>query len=339
MADKWGTRLIASPGRLGRMAVVAGLGLSLSACAQGGLSEIAGLNKTVTPGTAAPKNGAQTQPMGQSELAKATEYWGKKFSSNPRNAEYAVNYARNLKAMKQKRRALAVLQQASIFNGKNADLASEYGRLALDLGQTGLAAKILAKVDNPTRPDWRIISARGTALAKQGRQNEAMQFFERAIALAPDKPSVMNNLAMAYVMDGQPAKAEPLLRKAALTASPDIRGKIQQNLSLALGLQGKYDEAKTVSEPLVGQMNAASNVAAIRKLVKLKPQLSPAARADKIIQLAKAASARSGKTKRGHTSRLALRRAKIKPAATARAIKPSALAQNSPTDLRAKTMY
>ena len=329
--------------RFGRFAILAGLGLSLSACAQSGLGEVAGLNPEVKPGHSQTQKANEPLKTPQSELAKATEYWGKKFASNPRDAKYAVNYARNLKAMGQKRRALAVLQQASIFNGKDVKLASEYGRLALDLGQTSLGAKILAKVDNPTRPDWRVISARGAALAKQGKNTEALQYFERAIAIAPNQPSVMNNLAMAYTMDGRPAKAEALLRKAALVAKPKFAKRIQQNLALVLGLQGKYDEAKTVATNQVGAIKASADVNTIRQLVKLKPRLSPAAEAERLIKLAKANAANPKKkiarvSKKSRKRRVALRRTKVKPVRTARKRVRSTIAQaSSPLLLRPTT--
>ena len=40
------------------------------------------------------------------DLQKATDYWGKAYAENPRDLQTALNYARNLKAMGEKRRAL-----------------------------------------------------------------------------------------------------------------------------------------------------------------------------------------------------------------------------------------
>ncbi len=138
------------------------------------------------------------------ELQKATEYWGKQYGENPRDLKVALSYARNLKAMGEKRRALAVLQQASLFHGESRELASEYGRLALDLDQVSVAEKLLAVADDPTKPDWRVVSARGAALAKEGNYNEAIPLFERALSLAHNQPSVLSNLALAHAMNGEP---------------------------------------------------------------------------------------------------------------------------------------
>lgn len=207
------------------------------------------------------------------ELLKATDYWGQIYAKSPRELEPALNYARNLKAMGEKRRALAVLQQASIYNGQNRELASEYGRLALDLDQVAVAKQLLAIADDPVRPDWRVVSARGAALAKEGKYNEAIPFFERARALSQDAPSVMSNLALAYAMSGEAGKAESMLRQAA--ASDANSPRIRQNLALVLGLQGKYDEAKLVAARDMPMNSATENADYLRQVVKLEPKAIP----------------------------------------------------------------
>ena len=90
-----------------------------------------------------------------------------------------------------------------------------------------------------------MISARGTVLAKQSQYREAIAFYERALVLAPEQPSVLNNLALAYAMEGNADKAEPLLKRAAAAGGHEAR--VNQNLALVLGLQGKYDEAKVAA--------------------------------------------------------------------------------------------
>ncbi len=223
----------------------------------------------------APKQAQATQaaPGGIGEdLLKATDYWGKAYAKSPRELEPALNYARNLKAMGEKSRAMAVLQQAALYHGQSRELASEYGRLALDLDQVNVAKQLLAIADDPGNPDWRVVSARGAALAKEGNYNEAIPFFERALTLAHDQPSVLSNLALAHAMNGEPGKAESLLRQAATT---DSSPRIRQNLALVLGLQGKYDEAKLVAARDIPMTNAAENADFLRQVVKLDPKSVP----------------------------------------------------------------
>ena len=80
---------------------------------------------------------------------------------------------------------------------------------------------------------------------------------------------------MAYAMSGDAKKAEDLLRQAS-----DLKGsnpKVQQNLALVLGLQGRYDEAKTEGGKALAGDSAAANTDYIRKMVKLDPAKTPAA--------------------------------------------------------------
>jgi len=230
--------------------------LVLGACAQSGsdpnLSLTSDKPKAVDIATAS----AGERP--EAELEKATNYWGEQHGKNPRDPKAAIAYARNLKALGRKAQALSVMQSSYTFAPDDKEFLSEYGRLSLELGQVSTAEQLLLRADDPAKPDWRILSARGTVLAKQGRFKESIEFFEKARSLAPEQASLMNNLAMAYTMDGQAARGEALLRQAASTGTSDPR--VQQNLALVVGLQGKGagDGASTV------QPVAAANADSIK---------------------------------------------------------------------------
>ena len=254
--------------RLGAVGFIATIGAVSGGCAQlGSLPELTNATTEVRP-----KNIGGTP---KSELAVATDYWSKKFAQNPTKLEPALSYAKNLKAMGRKRQALAVLQQAAVYHGDKPELAGEYGRLALSLGQVKIAEKVLAQADHASNPDWRVISARGTALAKQGRYRDSIPFFERALALAPNHPSVLNNLAMAQAMAGDASQAEQLLRQAVDHGNSTKR--VRQNLALVLGLQGRYEESAMVGAQDQSPTAAAADTAALRKMVKLDPIAPPRA--------------------------------------------------------------
>lgn len=210
----------------------------------------------------------------QNELQKATAYWGQEFAKKPSELQPALNYARNLRALGEKQKALSVLQQAATFHDGDKDLASEYGRLALDLDQVNVAARMLEIADDPAKPDWKVISARGTVLAKQGEYKQAIPYYERALSLSQNQPSVLNNLALAHAMGGDPKQAEDYLRRA--SAAPNVdTAKMKQNLALVLGLQGRYDEAKSVTAGLPAAASGAQNVDVVRSIVKLDPKAAP----------------------------------------------------------------
>ena len=117
---------------------VVAVGLLTSACAGAG-SPLELANASDEPAHAATSAG-DTGP--QSDLEKATQYWGKQFEKNPREPKNAVNYARNLKAMGQKEQALGVLQVAHGFSSNDRALNSEYGRAALEIGRASCRERV-----------------------------------------------------------------------------------------------------------------------------------------------------------------------------------------------------
>jgi len=247
---------------------------ALAACLMlGACGQLPDLGSPEMMAVSQPSEKPEVQEGPANDPEKATDYWGKKFAKNPRDLKSALNYARNLKAMGQKRRAIIVLQQAAIFHGQNKELAGEYGRLALEFDQLSVAKRLLAAADNPTKPDWKVISARGTVLAKEGKYGDAIPFFERALSLAHNHPSLVNNLALAHAMSGEAERAEGMLRQASIAnpASPKIR----QNLALVLSLQGRYDEAKQIASQDLSPEKAAKNTETLRRIVKLEPKAAP----------------------------------------------------------------
>lgn len=282
------TRLEGLTRQMAALAMLGFVALFMSACAQMGDIAPSGLlssspDKSVLADTSSGE-GSQT------ELQKATEYWGREHAKSPRNADVALKYVRNLKALGAKQQALAVLQQAYTHNSQHRELISEYGRLALDLDQTQLAITLLAAADDPAKPDWRVLSARGAAQAKQGNTKEAIPFLERALTLAPDQLSVINNLAMAYAVDGQAPRAEAMLRPVlASTSNPKVR----QNLVIVLSVQGKFDEARGLASEDPSTAIATANVDLLRTIAKAEPRASTPALATPPTSMARSAPVRS----------------------------------------------
>jgi len=224
---------------LARSAAIAVVALSLGACAKvDGSSLHAGL----TGGQSAEEKIAPAN-----DLNRAVTYWGRKYIKHPTDKTAALNYAKNLKAAGHDKQAFRVLQHASTVHGNDREIASEYGRLALEQGQVALANKLLTLADDHSKPDWRIVSGRGAALAKIGKYGEAVSMFKRAHQLAPSNPTVLNNLAMAHAGNGDLKTAENYLREAA--KNPMAKGKVNKNLALVLKLQGRSAEAANVGRP------------------------------------------------------------------------------------------
>ncbi|MGD9866435.1 MAG: tetratricopeptide repeat protein [Hyphomicrobiales bacterium] len=200
-------------------------------------------------------------------LYVATAYWAEQHRKDPRDPKAAIAYAQNLKAMGSPQKAMEALAETYAFNPQHKELASEYGRTALGMGDAKLAEQLLEVAERPDgRTDWRVLSARGAILAKQGKHEAAQGYLVAALQQQPNEPAIMNNLALSYAMSGKPAQAEKLLRQAEATGGETAR--IRQNLTLVLGVQGKIDDARRIAEADLPKAQAAANVAFLRNMTK-----------------------------------------------------------------------
>jgi Flp pilus assembly protein TadD len=260
------TRKPGVAGQLPRLVVALSAVLALSACAQNGGGDLLSMSPLgqETADKAPPTNPAQ-----------ALAYYGSQYTREPKNKAVALKYAEALSEMGHKARSMAILRQSYEHHSADPEYLSAYGRAALANGQPKLAAKLLAGADDPARPDWRIASARGTALAQQGSYAEATEHFERALKLAPSNPTALNNLAMAQAATGNLRGAESLRRKA--SQMPVTDPKVNRNLALVLRLQGRDDEATKVGRssnaaPLRAALPPASaRPAATNQVASAKP--------------------------------------------------------------------
>ena len=175
-----------------------------------------------------------------------------------------VAKARALREAGDKTAAMTLLDEASAKSPADKVLLKERGLLALDLGRIAEARKLLKEADDDKAPDWRVKSALGSAHAASGDHKSAQKEFAAALKLAPDHPSILNNMALSQALEGRHEDAEKLLRRVATSRHGGDRAK--QNLALILGLSGNIDEARQVSEAALPQPVAAANVSYLERL-------------------------------------------------------------------------
>jgi Flp pilus assembly protein TadD len=117
----------------------------------------------------------------------------------------------------------------------------------------------------PERPNWSILSAQGSVADQVGDHGQAQNYYKAAIRMRPDEPSIMSNLGLSYALSKQLPQAEETLRDAANNPKADMR--VRQNLALVLALEGKFGEAEDWSRRDLAPIDAAANVASIRKMI------------------------------------------------------------------------
>jgi Flp pilus assembly protein TadD len=194
-----------------------------------------------------------------------TDPLGERYRANPRDSDAALRYGQALRANGQRAQALAVFEAATLANPNNKALLAAYGRSLADNGNFQQAFETLGRAHTPANPDWRILSVQGTTLDQMGRHEEARRYYDTALKIVPDEPSVLSNLGLSYMLSKDLAKSEQVLRRAYTNPSADAR--VRQNLALVVGLQGRFAEAETIVKADLPPDEAAANVAYLKQML------------------------------------------------------------------------
>src|SRR5207248_10848914 len=120
----------------------------------------------------------------------------------------------------------------------------------------------------PANPDWRILSVQGTTLDKMGKHEEARRYYNTALKIVPDEPSVLSNLGLSYMLTRELPSAEQTLRRA--YGNPRADGRVRQNLALVVGLQGRFADAESIAKGDLPADEAMANVAYLREMLSQK---------------------------------------------------------------------
>lgn len=235
------------------LATVGAVALATSGC----------LNRS--PQTTGSIGSAVSAPASPDAWRRESEAWGRRFDANPADPAAAIGYARALRALDQRAQAVAVLQQAAIRNPTQLEVMAAYGKALADLGRYKEASEVLARAHVPERPDWRILSAQGTVADQMDDHATAQQFYETALRIVPNEPSVLSNLGLSYALSRRLPEAERILTQAVSLPGADAR--VRQNLALVMGLQGRFKEAEQILQRDLGPAEAAANVGAMRGMV------------------------------------------------------------------------
>lgn len=201
----------------------------------------------------------------RSSLRASAEALASRYDANPGDKTASIEYARVLRALKRYDQAVAVMQTAAVKAPSDFEILGAYGKALADTGQLEQAAKVLANSYTPDAPNWSNLSAQGYVADRLGDHQAAQRFYQSALKIAPQEPSVLNNLGLSYALDKQLPEAERTLREAAAQPSADER--IRANLALVLSLEGKFDDAERVSQQDMPHAAAVADAAAVRGLM------------------------------------------------------------------------
>src|SRR5271170_3623439 len=207
----------------------------------------------------------QELPTDEASLRVYADHWGKIYDQDPGEKVASINYARALRGLTRYTEEAAVTQAAAVKAPKDFEVLGAYGRALADTGELLQAKDVLSRAYPAERPDWKVLSVQGTVDDRLDDHTGAQRFYREALKIAPDEPSVLNNLGLSYALTKKLDLAEDALRQAA--ASPRADTRVRQNLALVLALDGKFAEAEEVSSKDMSAQAATANVQAIRAMI------------------------------------------------------------------------
>ncbi|MBL8905380.1 MAG: tetratricopeptide repeat protein [Rhizobiales bacterium] len=217
---------------------------------------------------------SSTQPASMKEVVAL----GEKYEADPDNLKLGLAYAAQLKAMGRPQQQFDVYKRLLAKNSSDGRLLNIYGKELLQAGQAADAAALLERAVKTKNADWRTYSALGSALDQLGRYEDARSSYSQALALSPGEVTVLNNLGMSYALQGDLPKAEETLKEASKTSKGSQDARLRQNLALVVGLQGRFDEARTIASADLPPEQVDANMAYLQHMLsqpdpwqKLKP--------------------------------------------------------------------
>jgi Flp pilus assembly protein TadD len=231
---------------------------------------------------APPKPPEKASPQARADAARLAPlaraaFWGREAQIDPTDVAAAIQLASALRTLGQYDTAVQSAGKALVIEPNNMDALMEEARDYIASGQGFYAIDPLTRAEGLALKDWRPLSLMGVAYAQVRRTDDAQAVWRQALALSPDNPAVLTNMAMEFAAQGDISQAETLLRRAA--AQPGANLTVRQDLTLVLGLEGKLSEAETLLRrdlpPELADADLAYLQAASSKTVATPPPAAP----------------------------------------------------------------
>jgi Flp pilus assembly protein TadD len=247
------TSTLKTTGKMLRVSAALALALTVAGCAKDRMS------------TGSTHSARSFDNLNSAQLDGAAQSLGDAYTRKPTDKKTGLDYANVLQMSGKSDQALAVMRKLAIAHPNDRQVLAAYGKSLAAVGEFEPALDAVRRAQTPEYPDWKLVSAEAAILDQLGKPSEARRLYRKALDLKPDEPSVLSNLGMSYVLEGDLKSAETYLRSA--SEKPGADSRVRQNLALVVGLQGRFDEAEQIAKQELSPDQAAANVAYLRSML------------------------------------------------------------------------
>lgn len=199
----------------------------------------------------------------------AAQHWGTLHQRRPGDRDISLSLARAWRYGGLAQQAADLMQTELTRGGRDPRLLAELGKDYLAAERLGLALKALEEARTLVPQDWEIHSAIAVTLDSLARYPEAQAAYQQALALAPDNPVILNNLALSQAQSGQLDAAIETMRRA--NEQPSAGAQMRQNLALLLALKGDAGAAEHLAAKDLPPDMVRTNADIFRALAGRRP--------------------------------------------------------------------
>lgn len=218
-----------------------------------------------------PASAEERAAANRADALTRANFWAKENLKDPEDLTVSLEFARALREIGSQDRALDILSQALIVHPDNPDALMLTGRIFMargdeakgDVVNAGRAFNRATEIAPERSETW---AALGTTYDRQGQHRLAQTAYQKALTIEPTRTTTLTNYGLSLLLSNDLTGAEAKLRLAA--ANPDAGARVTENLALVLGLQGRFDEMKTLSEATAPDKVAEQNAALLRGLIQ-----------------------------------------------------------------------
>ncbi len=251
-----------------RLFAASALAALLAACATQGEQTSEDVDAAIADARAEtlPASAEEIEAASRTDPLTRANFWSGEYEKNPASLETAIAFARSLREIGSHDRAVDIATRTAVLHPDSDELMLVLGQSLLSLGRDAEAIEALTRVHviNPLNAD--AYAARGLALDRREQHLDAQRAYIRALELEPGRIATRSNYAMSLALVGNLVGAESALRQAyEETDKRDTR--VRENLALILGLQGRFDEMRALSENNAPAAALETNEALLRRMV------------------------------------------------------------------------
>ena len=124
-------------------------------------------------------------------------FWAREADLNPADPVAGVRLAEALREMGRHDQAVEAAQNVLMVQPGNVEAMLEVGRAHIARGQAFYGVAALEQARDAAPNDWRPLSLLGVAYQQVRRPADAQSAWAAALALSPENPNVLSNMAMA----------------------------------------------------------------------------------------------------------------------------------------------